>query len=273
MNCQVCDAQMTRASAWVYRCDSCGYFASTLEPGAGADVAGIEALRNENFLTLLDRLERAALAHGRRLLEVGCSTGAFLEHARARGYDSHGIEASAAAAKTARQKGLSIECGYFPDELAERGPFDIVVFNDVFEHLRDPSSVIRDVERLLNSGGYLVLNLPSSDGILFRLAATLNRLNLHGPYDRLWQKGLSSPHLSYFNPRNLRMLVEQHTDMELRDEFALRTVSRTGLYDRVRSSHHGAIGLALFAAAWSISFMLPRLPPDIHVAIFRMPDE
>ena len=273
MKCQVCDAEMTRESAWVYRCGSCRFLTSILEPGAGADIAGIEALRNENFVTLLDRLEQFTRPPGRRLLEVGCSTGTFLEHARKRGYDPHGIEPSAAAVKTAQQKGFSVECGYFPDDLIQCGPFDFVVFNDVFEHLCNPSSVIGDVERLLNGGGYLVLNLPSSEGILFRLAAMSNCLKLRGPYDRLWQKGLSSPHLSYFNPSNLRMMVKRHTGMELRDEFALRSVSRTGLYDRVRSSHHGAIGFAFFATAWSLSFMLPRLPPDIHVAIFQKPGE
>jgi SAM-dependent methyltransferase len=245
--------------------------ASMLSPGGGTDVAGIDSLRHENFSTLLDRLEKLAFPADPRLLEVGCSTGGFLEQALARGYEVHGIEASAAAAETAKGKGLSVECGFFPGDLADRGPFDIVVFNDVFEHLPSPSSVIREVERLLTPHGLVVLNLPSSDGILFRVALALDRIGIHGPHSRLWQRDFSSPHVSYFNPGNLRRMVERHSGLALRDEFALRTIGRKGLYDRVRSSHVGAAGLFLFMAAWCVSFVLPYLPPDIHVAVFGRP--
>ena len=53
-------------------------------------------------------------------------------------------------------------------DLFSNGPFDAIIFNDVFEHLPDPIDAIVAVERLLADDGILVLNLPSSDGLFFR---------------------------------------------------------------------------------------------------------
>ena len=73
-------------------------------------------------------------------------------------------------------------------DLFSNGPFDAIIFNDVFEHLPDPIDAIVAVERLLADDGILVLNLPSSDGLFFRVSTLLNRLGWRGPYERLWQR-------------------------------------------------------------------------------------
>lgn len=49
---------------------------------------------------------------------------------------------------------------------------------------------------------------------VFRVARRLHRFGLAGLYRRLWQKGRASPHITYFNPRNLRCFVERHTGLD-----------------------------------------------------------
>jgi SAM-dependent methyltransferase len=262
---------MLRRNGWVLRCPACGFFASTLTPGAGTGIGGLERLRRSNFEKLLDRLEKLKPLRGTSLLEVGSARGWFLEAAARRGAQVYGIEPEAANANLARAAGLPVEVGYFPDGLANAGPYDIIVFNDVFEHIPHPSALIGDIEARLAPGGLLVINLPSSGGIFFRLARLLESFGIHGPAERLWQKGFPSPHVSYFKPENLWLLVERRSGLSNESIFSLASVTREGLSSRIKSSHKGTRGALLLAGVWALSFALPLLPADIQVSVFRKP--
>jgi SAM-dependent methyltransferase len=260
---------MQRKGAWLEACPECAYLGSTLEPGAGTGIEGLEALRRANFELMLDRLQVLGPLDNIRLLEVGSAWGWFLEAAGRRGVRSHGIEPELANAALARKAGLSVEDGYFPIDLQDKGPYDLIVFNDVFEHIPRPSQLVPQIEALLAPGGRLVVNLPSSGGTIYRIAATLAAAGITGPYERLWQKGFPSPHISYFNPENLRNLVERHSGLRREDGFPLPSVVRTGLGNRIRSSHGGLVGAVMVASMWGLSFILPYLPADIEVVVFR----
>jgi 2-polyprenyl-3-methyl-5-hydroxy-6-metoxy-1,4-benzoquinol methylase len=269
MFCVVCGAEMRELKPWLYRCRACNIFSSTLKPAAGTGVPGLEELRRQNFEVMFDRLEALSPLSGVRILEVGSAWGWFLEAAQNRGAKAQGIEPEQANAVRAREKGLKVEIGFFPQDLADRGPYDIIVFNDVFEHLSDPVAVAKQTAQLLKPSGILVINLPSSDGILFKIATALDALGAGSWLDRLWQKGFPSPHVSYFNPQNLRHLVETNTDLRQVQAFSLDSVSRHGLAARITTSHRLFSRIFAIAGLWCLSFILPSLPADIHVAVFR----
>ena len=79
----------------------------------------------------------------------------------------------------------------------------------------------------------------------------------------LWQRGLSSPHMSYFNTSNLVSFVHRHTALRLMDEFSLPSISRYGLRKRIKVTIPSWRGDAMFAAVWLASFALTKAPPDI----------
>jgi SAM-dependent methyltransferase len=271
--CPVCAGPVRPLKDWIYRCTACRFEFSTLNPGGGTGIAGLETLRKLNFELLLDRLARHVRLEGTRALEVGPADGWFLEAAARRGVRVTGIEPEPELARAARARGLDVESGFFPRDLKDRGPYALIVFNDVFEHLPDPGEIFRLVAGLLAPGGLVVVNLPSSSGAIYRLAKVLDRLGLSAPLERLWQKGLPSPHLSLFDPANLRRLAESSAGFEFVDAFALRTITREGLAERVASTQRGPSGALLFAGVWLLSFVyVPPLPlSDIFVGIFRKP--
>jgi SAM-dependent methyltransferase len=266
--CPACGMAMREVNAWLYACPGCRYMKSSLTPGVGAPVEGIEYLRRRNFEALLDRLSCHKTLKDARLLEPGCGKGWFLEAAQRRGMIVQGNEPGPDGA-VARNSGFAVDPAFFPQDLCSNGPFDAIIFNDVFEHLPDPIDAIVAVERLLADDGILVLNLPSSDGLFFRVATLLNRLGWRGPYERLWQRGLSSPHMSYFNTSNLVSFVHRHTALRLMDEFSLPSISRDGLRKRIKVTIPSWRGDAMFAAVWLASFVLTKAPPDITVVMFR----
>jgi SAM-dependent methyltransferase len=231
-------------------------------------VDGLESLRRANFEKVLDVLEKIRPVEGLRLLEIGAAKGWFLEAARRRGAIVAGVEPETANASEARARGLRIDEALFPTAPRDRGPYDVIVFNDVFEHIPQPDQAIAYVEELLAPEGLLVLNLPSSTGVLFRLSRFLAGIGINGPYQRLWQKDMSSPHVSYFSPDNLRLLVEHASNMRQVVAGALPTVSRIGLYDRIASQDAGLPASLSYPAVWSLSFVLPLLPADVQVSIF-----
>jgi SAM-dependent methyltransferase len=55
--------------------------------------------------------------------------------------------------------------------------FDVVVFGDVLEHLRDPLTVLRQARPLLRPGGYVVISTPNIAHGDVRLALLAGRFN------------------------------------------------------------------------------------------------
>jgi len=172
-------------------------------------------------------------------------------------------------AKVAASKGLNVRVGFFPDDLSVNKQYDLIVFNDVLEHLPNPRQVLRDVRSRLSDKGLLIVNLPSSRGLLFRLATVLTNVRIRGPHDRLWQVGFPSPHLSYFHPDGLAGLALSEGFREIdRGELPLFDVPT--LWSRLRFDR----GFAWPAAAltWiSLAAMYPVmrwLPSDITYQVF-----
>lgn len=83
----------------------------------------------------------------KRLLEVGCNDGVFLEPLRDAGYNVVGIDASANVAGIARGRGLDVHVGFFSpstaaDLVAKYGKFDVVTCSNVFAHNPDVNAFV-----------------------------------------------------------------------------------------------------------------------------------
>jgi 2-polyprenyl-3-methyl-5-hydroxy-6-metoxy-1,4-benzoquinol methylase len=95
---------------------------------------------------------------GARLLDVGCATGLFVKKAREHGFDAEGCDYSANAAAYGRTHyGVNIICSPAEAIAAPDDSYDIVTILHVFEHLPEPLVVLRELRRVLRSGGLLLL--------------------------------------------------------------------------------------------------------------------
>ena len=280
MDCIVC-GHTTRngLASWHRTCPACRYESATLastinDAQAHAQLneadreAGLKAVRQENFKTIVE--DAAAAAPGARtLLDVGCAHGWFLEQASGR-FDVLGMEPDEAVARITRSKGWNVREGYFPEALAAHETFDIIVFNDVIEHIPDIATALSACHARLNKDGLLILNLPNSRGFFYRLAKLFVHLGWKSPFERLWQKGLPSPHVHYFEAANLTaLLAKQGFSVERQAE--LPTVRASGLLQRLRCTGTTR-GAALYAQYLAVLATLPLLsafPSDIVVCMFR----
>jgi SAM-dependent methyltransferase len=265
------------------QCPSCGFEQSLLEPGIGDTASheaideglrasGLNALREINFARIITILTRLRPARG-RILEVGCGHGWFLHAATREGWSAIGIEPDRAIATSAARRGATVRLGTYPEAIEPGETFDAIVFNDVFEHLPDVQAAMKSSAAALRPGGVLVVNLPDARGVLYRFSRLLARLGLPGPFERLWQKGFPSPHLSYFTGPLLRRLAEQNGFVPLHQS-RLQSVSLSGLWQRIRYDRQGSVlkALVAFLGVCGLYPWLRLLPSDIWLAVFEKPE-
>ena len=112
----------------------------------------------------------AALPSGRRFLDVGCATGALVEHAVRRGWEAEGVEVCGPAAEYGRRvRGVPIRTGTLQDAAFPEGRFDFVHSSHLIEHLPEPGEFLAEVFRVLKPGGYCATVTPNRDGLQARL--------------------------------------------------------------------------------------------------------
>ncbi len=281
MHCLVCQSAMTGPNrGYWYECRGCGFLASSLTPaiedGASHETIdetgrreALDGLRHSNFELVLDALQPLRTSCPTRLLDVGCAHGWFLQAAARRGYLATGLEPDATIAAQARGDGLSVISGFFPRCLPEHAVFDVISFHDVFEHLPSPREAAASCFQRLSPGGLLVLVVPSSKGVLFRLARLFSRAGFHGPLDRLWQRGFPSPHLTYFHPDALDRLLRPHGFRQVH-RATLPSFSRTGLWQRLRYDRRSSfvVSVVQWLALGLLCPMQALLPSDISFQVF-----
>ena len=268
--CGACGCPMQPVNGWVWVCRSCGLEASSLKSGVGRDVDGLEALRKKNFLEIWSQLGRLGDMHGKRLLEVGCAHGWFLESAPDYGIRAIGIEPVGGDGDIAA-KSITVLNGQFPEATSsfENGAFDFLVFNDAFEHLPNPTGALAECARLLGNEGQLVINLPMNTGIMYRVAKALHALGWPMPYERLWQKSYPSPHLFYHSEKSIVRMVGESIGFSLRQQWPIHAIVLEGLWARIRSGVDSPFMAAVvYAGCVLFVFTEKILPPDIKVFVF-----
>lgn len=112
------------------------------------------------------RLERMERIHPPgRLLEVGCSFGAFLLAAGERGWKTSGIDISPYAVRSCLGRGLDVSEGTLSSTSLGTDSLDVVYLSETVEHLPDPRDTLRAAARVLHPGGFVVLGTANHDSL------------------------------------------------------------------------------------------------------------
>lgn len=145
--------------------------------------------------------ERKATIHQYRrsgtLLDLGCSSGSFLESLRREPWQLYGIEMSPEVASAAQaNSGAKVFVGDILEAPFRPESYDVITCFDVLEHLYEPRRVMEKVTEWLKPGGIfyvLVPNIESAEARVFR---------------SYWC-GLELPrHLFHYSPAALRYLMK-----------------------------------------------------------------
>lgn len=119
----------------------------------------------------------ALVGSGKRVLDVGCSSGYLARPLVASGCTVVGLELDPRAAEEAREVCEDVLVGDVETmELPfEPASFDVVLCGDLVEHLRDPGALLARVRPLLRPEGHLVLTTPNVANWSLRLGLLAGR--------------------------------------------------------------------------------------------------
>lgn len=165
-----------------------------------------------NFITrlLIDNFYGTAadLAKGTqadKVLEVGCGPGfstAYLSKIfQGKNFTASEYDKDLVAEARRRNAGISIAQESVYDLKREDGSFDLVILLEVLEHLEDPESALKEIWRVLRTGGKCILSVPREP-----LWRSLNMMR--GKY---WKNLGNTPgHINHWSTRMFTDLVAKY---------------------------------------------------------------
>lgn len=144
----------------------------------------------------------------RRVLELGCGEGRFGALLKARqSVEVWGVETHPEAARAAGSRLDRVVSGDVNGIWAQlpEGRFDVVVLNDVLEHLADPDACLRQVAARLEPRGLVVSSIPN-----VRYFRVLWDLLFKAKWEYADHGVLDRTHLRFFTSDSIRQLYAQN---------------------------------------------------------------
>lgn len=141
-----------------------------------------------------------------KVLDVGCGKGWNLRYLREAGYEgAWGVDVNEEALEVAESHGIPVDHGFLHEIGYSEGQFDVVLSDQVIEHLEEPRPVLREIARILNPNGFFWCSVPNVDAWHIRLF--LKQKHRHFAGDR---------HLNLSNPATFHRLLESSSLKPLR---------------------------------------------------------
>ena len=200
----------------LYKCNSCGLISTFPAPDENsiADYYKSEKYISHSskpvsfFEFLYQQVRRITLkrkakitsdySHGKKLLDIGCATGEYLQVCKKRGFEVLGVEPNQKAREIGRDNyGLNI--GDL-DTLSSFSPesFDVITMWHVLEHVHDINERMASINRLLKSNGIAIIAIPNPESY-----DALHYIDNWAAYD-------VPRHLFHFSQNALKTLAEKH---------------------------------------------------------------
>jgi SAM-dependent methyltransferase len=214
-------------------------------------------------------IERYAPLEGRRILDVGCGLGLYVEQLR--GFSDHvygiDIDAERVHEGASRLPGLLVAAAERPPFLP--GSFDLVLLHEVLEHVADDVQVVHEAHRLLTPGGRTVIFAPNR----------LYPFETHGIYWRGKYRFGNFPLVGYLPGSFRRRLCPHvrayyHGELEsLLSGLDYRLVVWTQIYpgyDNL-SAHYPSLGLLLRRLCYGFERTPLRLFGLSHLVVIEKP--
>jgi len=172
------------------------------------------------------RLYRDAIGSGRRrILDIGCGNGRFLEILREHGdpaWELVGVDFDERAVSQCRNAGFEAYAVRVEDYTAERETFDGIVMLQLIEHVEDPVAVATRAFELLKPGGCFIVETPNLAGLDYRLFQGQSWGHYHFPR-----------HWNLFSTASLhRMLTDRGFEIERTDYLISTSAWTISLHNR-----------------------------------------
>lgn len=233
----------------------------------GITIAGGDTAQPINTERRVAVVAKSALGfHQPRLLDCGCGAGSYLRHFAALGWQVAGLEFLPEKIAAARAAGLGAEAVVQGDLQAmpfESESFDILLFNEVLEHVPSDEAALVEAYRVLKPGGLLVVFSPNrlypfeSHGVLWKQREPKVKVPVWTPFIPYIPLSVGRRFFHYWArnywPHELRSLV-------VRSGFVIQETSYVWqTFEGISGDRSGFLRVAR-PALRRLSLLLERLP-------------
>ena len=221
-NCHICKSKssffMNKDGFVLYRCPSCHLvFMNPLPEQSflNTDIYSIESGYQSNKAKdlsvtvpvkktkdILNFLQKINL--GKKILDVGCSNGEFLYHAKKSGFESFGVELNKRTADIAVSNGIRVFNGLLQNAGFENNFFDVIFLGDIIEHVLSPRDFIKECNRLIHKNGIIIISTPNLDCLWSRFTLMLFKI-----FGIPWSSVTPPYHTFQFSENNLDILMSE----------------------------------------------------------------
>ena len=265
--CEVCGATGADVGyAGLLRCANCSHVWADLAIDAAAierlyqrgfffgdgynDYLADRRVTEKNFAARLATLRRFMTASHRRLFEIGCAYGFFLNAARDVFQSVSGIDVSDDAVRFATQElRLDVTRADWLDVDASGKAFDVLCMWDTIEHLAAPRRYLEKASACMPAGSLIAITTGDISSLNARIQKRRWRL-IHPP-----------THLHYFTLQSLTQLLAQCG-------FRVVHVEYCGVYRSVRGMVHNLVSLGWQwprLGGWLTRMVPPRLDVSLNL--------
>jgi 2-polyprenyl-3-methyl-5-hydroxy-6-metoxy-1,4-benzoquinol methylase len=176
-----------------------------------------------------------------KILDIGCAAGFFLSVAKENGFDPYGVELNKWLAEWGMKrydlknvKAGTLEAAEWKDNF-----FDYLTMWDVLEHVPDPMTTLKEMNRITKKNGYVVISYPDFSSILAKL------------FGRKWWF-LLSHHIFYFTPTTMEAMLKKAGFRVVTDKMHWQDLKLTYMLDMFAKLNKNPIVKAPFTLTSSI---------------------
>jgi 2-polyprenyl-3-methyl-5-hydroxy-6-metoxy-1,4-benzoquinol methylase len=121
---------------------------------------------NKKFLYGLNIIENFSIKKNKKkLLDIGCGMGGFIKIAKKKNWSAEGIEFNEYSSKKLKEKGYKIYNDYI-EKLDLQRNYDCVSMWNLFEHLPNPTSMLKNIHKILLPKGVVFMLVPNINGLV-----------------------------------------------------------------------------------------------------------
>ena len=145
--------------------------------------------------------------YAKKILEVGCAQGNFSAQLIKNGVETWGIEPDKKSFTMAQEKLYKVFHGSIDDQISQlpNHYFDVIIMNDVIEHLLEPWDDIQRLKDKLKDDGVFISSIPN-----VRYAKNLFKMLFKKDWKYTEDRILDRTHFRFFTKKSIRRLFEDN---------------------------------------------------------------
>ena len=270
MNCIICNLNCHKtADKEIFYCKDCKHFRyspkflnqnSSFNHEALSD--SLLKIRKKNAYLIYKKFQNITNVN-KKYVEVGAGKGYLISQFLSDAISCTAIDMDDTFEKELTEKGIEF-VHLLDDEIKDLSMYECFLSSHFLEHIQNPHQFLKLLKR--SNVEYLVIEVPTNDGLIFKLSKILNSIGLTTSWDRMFQKESNSPHFQYFSNKSMNVLF-QNNDYLIVDRLKLPLVEKVPNFKRIRATESNLMSFFV-AIALPLIDMLNRALGTSDVVVY-----